>query len=143
MGTPFTEVYDAFLAKVLDDDWDDWDEGAIEQDLSAILLAALPNFKFPRVSLKVAEDKISFEGELQNGEIQVLATYMKCEWYNRTILSWENVKSLYTERDFSQANLLDKLRGLLEAERREARRLENFYYRAPEGKSYDYKSWAN
>jgi hypothetical protein len=30
-----------------------------------------------------------------------LATYMKCEWLNRTILTWENVKPLYEERDFS------------------------------------------
>jgi hypothetical protein len=47
---------------------------------------------------------------LSNFEIQILAGYMKCEWLERTILSWENVKPLYVERDFSQANLLDKLK---------------------------------
>ena len=50
----------------------------------------------------------NFADDLNNEEIQILATYMKCEWLNRTILTWENVKPLYEERDFSQANLLDK-----------------------------------
>ena len=42
---------------------------------------------------------------------------MKCEWLNRSIMTWENVKPLYEERDFSQANLLDKLKNTLESER--------------------------
>jgi len=41
---------------------------------------------------------------------------MKCEWLNRTILTWENVKPLYVERDFSQANLIDKFNQMLAAE---------------------------
>jgi hypothetical protein len=38
---------------------------------------------------------------------------MKCEWLNRTILTWENVKPLYEEKDFSQANLIDKFTQML------------------------------
>ena len=49
---------------------------------------------------------------------------MKCEWLNRTILTWENVKPLYEERDFSQANLLDKFNQMLEAEKYNALKLE-------------------
>ena len=37
---------------------------------------------------------------------------MKCEWLNRTILTWEHVKPMYEEKDFSEANLIDKLHAL-------------------------------
>jgi hypothetical protein len=41
--------------------------------------------------------------------IQILATYMKVEWLDRTILTWNNLRPLYDEADFSYANLIDKL----------------------------------
>ena len=64
---------------------------------------------------------------------------MKCEWLNRTILTWEHVKPLYEERDFSQANLIDKLNQTLEAERKSAEKLESLYYRAIKHKPFDYR----
>ena len=67
---------------------------------------------------------------------------MKCEWLNRTILTWENVKPLYEERDFSQANLIDKFIKLLEQEKRNALNLERIYYRVIKGKPFDYSKLA-
>ena len=64
---------------------------------------------------------------------------MKCEWLDRTINSWENVKNLYDERDFSQANLLDKLRMLLEKQEKRSAKLEANYYRSINYKPYDYR----
>jgi hypothetical protein len=55
---------------------------------------------------------------------------MKCEWLNRTLMTWENVKPLYEERDFSQANLIDKIKNNLQAEQKNAERLEAKYYRS-------------
>ena len=37
---------------------------------------------------------------------------MKHEWVKRCIASWENVRQLYSDKDFSQANFLDKLNKL-------------------------------
>ena len=121
-------VYDAFLAKMLEDEWANWELDEIQADWRAILEGAIPFFKFPRVSLEIKDD--NFVGDLTNDEIQILANYMKCEWLNRTILTWENVKPLYEERDFSQANLIDKFRTLLEKEETKARKLESIYYRS-------------
>ena len=104
--TPYQKVYDAFLVKMLEDEWVNWTEEEVSQDLKGILEGAISWFKFPRVSLD--RDDNGFINDLDNEEIQILACYMKCEWLNRTILTWENVKPLYEERDFSQANLLDK-----------------------------------
>lgn len=134
--TSFQTVYDAFLAKMLDDEWSVWEEEDMQEDWKAILQGALPWFKFPRVSLEIEDDQ--FVEDLNNEEIQILATYMKCEWLNRTILTWENVKPLYEERDFSQANLLSKFQEMLEQEKKNAARLEAVYYRSIQRKPFDY-----
>ena len=134
--TPYQKVYDAFLVKMLEDEWVNWTEEEISQDLRGILEGAISWFKFPRISLD--RDDNGFINDLDNEEIQILACYMKCEWLNRTILTWENVKPLYEERDFSQANLLDKFNQLLETEKYNALKLERIYYRSIKGKPFKY-----
>jgi len=144
--TPLQVVYDAFLGKMLEDEWMNWDLEDIEADWRVLLNAALPWFKFPRVSLDIVvddeDDEEKFEDDLSNEEIQIIATYMKCEWLNRTILTWENVKPLYEERDFSQANLLDKFNEMLAAEKKNAARLEAVYYRSIKRKPFEYRQMA-
>ena len=138
--TDLQVVYDAFLSKILDDEWENWTEEEIQEDLYSLLGAATTWFKFPRVSLEFSTE--GFEDDLTNEEIQILATYMKCEWLNRNILTWENVKPLYEERDFSQANLLDKFNAMLDAEKKNARRLEANYYRSVNKKPFAYRNLA-
>lgn len=139
--TSFQVVYDAFLAKMLDDEWVQWSEDEVNEDMRAILEGAIPWFKFPRCSLDRTD--YGFIDDLDNEEIQILACYMKCEWLNRTILTWENVKPLYDERDFSQANLLDKFIKLLETEKYKARQLESIYYRSIKNKVFPYRKMAD
>ena len=112
--TPYQTIYDAFLARILEDEWDTdgWTEAEKQEDWRQLLDMAIPWFKFPRTPL--TRDENGFINDLSSEEIQILANYMKCEWLNRSILTWENVKPLYVERDFSQANLIDKLKALLE-----------------------------
>ena len=138
--TSFWKVYEAFLAKTLEDEWGDWSIEETEEDMRQILESAIPYFKFPRVSLERNDE--GFLEVLNPEEIQILAVYMKCEWLNRSIMTWENVKPLYEERDFSQANLLDKLKNVLESERLNASKLEGIYYRSIKGKSYRYSKLA-
>lgn len=138
--TPYQKVYDAFLAKMTEDEWSTWTQEEVNEDLRQILEGAIPWFKFPRISLERNED--GFLNDLNPEEIQILACYMKCEWLNRTILTWENIKPLYEERDFSQANLLDKFNDTLLNERKTASSLEKLYYRSINGKSYPYSKWA-
>lgn len=142
--TRVQDVYDAFLAKMLDDEWANWEEEDIVEDWKVILMGALPWFKFPRVSLDITtiEGEDYFSEDLNNEEIQILASYMKCEWLNRTILTWENIKPLYEERDFSQANLLDKFNQTLAAEKKNAARLEAVYYRSINRKPFAYRQLA-
>lgn len=138
--TSFGTVYEAFLSKILDDEWDHMIEEEIDRDLGQLLEGAIPWFKFPKKSL--AREDTYFLEELSPQEIQILATYMKCEWLNRSIMTWENIKPLYDERDFSQANFLDRLTKSLELEKREARRLESLYYRTNDHRPFNYQKMA-
>ena len=138
--TPYSVIYSAFLSKQTDDEWENWTIHEINADFRQMLEAGLSYFKFPRVSL--ARDDKGFKEDLNDQEVQIIACYMKCEWLNRIILSWENVKNLYTERDFSQANLLDKFTAMLKAERKQAEKLEAIYYRSVERKPFRYRELA-
>ena len=140
MGTPLQKVYDAFTSKILDDEWYSWDDDMVEADMFALLEDAIPYFKFPRISLLHNDEE--FDEELTTQEIQILSSYMKVQWLNRCILTWNNLKPLYSEQDFSQANLIDKLSKLLSAERDNARKLENIYQRAKNGEVYPYRDLA-
>ena len=138
--TPYFKVYEAFLARILEDEWQDWLIEEAEADWRQILEAALPWFKFPRVSLE--HDENGFVDDLSHQEIQIIANYMKCEWLNRCLLTWENVKPLYQERDFLQVNLIDKLGDAIKQERANALAIESIYYRSRDGKPFNYSSMA-
>lgn len=138
--TPYEIVYSAFLSKVTADDWefeqmDDVtrllpDQDASE-DLRMILENALPYFKFPRTSL--ARNEEGFVDELSPEEIAIISEYMKIEWLDRTIHTWENVKVMYDERDWSPANLLKQFISLLDRSEKKALRLERLYSRSITG----------
>lgn len=138
--TPFEKVYEAFLSRILEDEWQQWMMDEAEQDWRQLMESAIPWFKFPRVSLERTDE--GFTETLGAEEIQIIADFMKCEWLNRCIMTWENVKPLYEERDFSQANLLDKLKGMLEMEQEKASKREAIYYRSRKGKPFDFSRLA-
>ena len=109
MATPLSDVYDAFLAKVEADDWmlNEEDRAAVELDWRMLLDAAIAQFRYPRVPLD--HDDAVFFSSLGNDEIQVLSSFMKLEWERRCLATWDNIRQLYSDKDFSPGNLLDKI----------------------------------
>lgn len=140
--TPLQKVYDGFLAKINDDEWDDWLIEDMTRDLRSILDSAIVWFKFPKGSLDIDEENEAFVDTLSPKEIQIIATRMKVEWLNREILTWERIKPLYVERDFSEANMLNKLYQALDAEKKTAEKLESSYYRSRNHKPFDFSKLA-
>lgn len=137
------DVYDAFLAKVNEDDWSQcYTEEDLEwflQDWRAFLNSALPYFKFPRCDLTIDEENQCFkDASMGQAEIQVIATYMKAEWLKRTVDSWENIKTQYEEKDFSQANLLKTFISLKDQVIEEAKSIERVYYRSVNRRPFNY-----
>lgn len=139
MATPFLKVYDAFLARITADEWTLEEELAIvERDWQQLLRMSIFRFKYPRVSLEVEEvetdnpdfHSYQFVEDLDNDEIQLLALYMKHEWVKRCIASWQNIRQLYADKDFSQANHLDKLNKLEAAINLETQKAEGIYDRS-------------
>ena len=141
------DIYDAFLAKVNEDDWSkchskedlEW----YIKDWRSILNSAIPYFKFPRCGLEIDEEKQVFIDEnMTQDEVQVLAVYMKQEWLKRTIDSWENIKTQYEESDFSQANLLKNFISLRQQVITESKFIESVYYRSIKKKPFRYSKLA-
>ena len=130
MATPLQTIYNAFLAKVEADDWmlTEENQELVKEDWHMILDAAIVQFRYPRVSLDYEGD--GFKEDLGNDEIQVLANLMKLEWIRRCIATWDNIRQLYSDKDFSQANFLDKLNKTGEQVRDECRLLLDRYGRA-------------
>ena len=110
MATSFQDVYDVFLSKVETDDWmatEYWD--IVKKDWKMLLDAAIMRFRYPHISLDYDVKAESFNETLTNDEIQILASFMKYEWLSRCVNTWDNIRHLYSTKDFSQANQLDKL----------------------------------
>lgn len=143
MGTPFQAIYDSFLARISSDEWILPDEMYIAQhDWFEFLKMAIFRFRFPRKSLEYDTDQMAFNEELDDAEIQMLAIYMKHEWVKRCVASWEEIKMLYSNKDFSQANHLDKLIKLSEQLELECVKSSATYYRSIKGRPYDYTKLA-
>lgn len=141
------DIYDAFLAKVNEDDWSKcYSKEDLEwyiKDWRSILNSAIPYFKFPRCGLEIDEEKQIFIDEnMTQDEVQVLAVYMKQEWLKRTIDSWENIKTQYEESDFSQANLLKNFISLRQQVITESKFVESVYYRSIKKKPFKYSRLA-
>lgn len=135
MATPLQDVYDAFLSKIEADDWMlTEEENVVTEDWRMLLNAAIMQFRYPRVSLNYDKESAIFTDTLGNDEIQILANLMKLEWIRRCISTWDNIRQLYSDKDFSQANFLDKLNKTGEQVRDECRIMLDRY-----GRSTNYK----
>lgn len=140
-------VYDAFLSRVNEDDWANcYSEEDLKwfiRDWRAFLDNAISYFKFPHCSLDIDEENQTFvDANMTMQEVNVLATYMKQEWLKRTIDSWENIKTQYEEKDFSQANLLKTFILLKDQVIEEAKLAESIYYRSLNKKPFNFRNLA-
>ena len=113
-----------------------------QHDWCEFLKMAIFRFRFPRKSLEYDIDQMAFNEELDDAEIQMLAIYMKHEWVKRCVASWEEIKMLYSNKDFSQANHLDKLIKLSDQLELECAKSAATYYRSINGRPYDYTKLA-
>lgn len=131
MATPLQKVYDVFLSKVEADDWmttEYWD--IVKKDWKMLLDAAIMRFRYPRISLDYNEKTETFDEELTNDEIQILASYMKLEWVSRCVATWDNIRALYSDKDFSPGNFLDKLNATQAQCAADSRNLIDLYDRS-------------
>ena len=144
MGTPFTAVYDRFLNKITDDLYMELTPEDTLRDIQSLLVNIIPNFEFPRKNLydyslssisvyeESIEDASTFNIELTEEEINILAILMMGAWLQRQITSIENTRMKYSGSDFkftSQANHLAKLLTLQTELNRQSHHMQRLYKR--------------
>lgn len=138
-GTPLQSVYDSFLAQITADDWMlEEDMDIIERDWLMLLHKAVDRFERPQIPLTIDEDSDEFIEVLGQQEIILLSRYMKLEWLARCIADWRQIKQLYSNKDFSQANHLDKLIKLYNTVEFDCFKAQRRYRRAYEGKVFNF-----
>jgi len=132
-NTSFSVVYDSFLSKVTDDMYMELFPDETNALLQDLMLTALPWFEFPRVDIFDYDlEKESFNIELSNEEVNIIATYMVVAWMGEQLASIENIRMKYSGADFkltSQAAHMKTLLALRDAYKSEGFHLQRLYKR--------------
>lgn len=139
--TPFMKVYDRFFDLITDDMYVEWTEEDTKKDLQNILVAAIPNFEFPKISLKYEilkydlvkfSDDSYFHADFTEEEINIVAKLMVINWLQRQITSIENTRQKYYGDSFkltSQASHLKALISLKEDLQKDSKKEQRLYKR--------------
>lgn len=156
--TPFTTIYDSFLARVTDDMYDPvyMTELDTYRALQDILKNAIPRFEFPRFDITDYEESYwesgtycgvesdnkevpsialvdgTFNCQLTQEEIDILSLYMVVEWLIQQLATTNNTKMQYSGADFkmtSQANHMAKLKLLIDKFEQDGFHLQRVYKR--------------
>ena len=132
--TTFKEMFDFFLAGITDDMFMELTREDTEEMLEEILIAALPQFEFPRwknpFSLDL-ENKV-FSTQLTSTEKMIIRMYMIVEWIGFQLASIENIRQNYSGSDFkftSQASHIKQLISLKNEYQQKAFKLQRIYCR--------------
>lgn len=144
--TTFQEIYDMFLSGITDDMFMELTREDTLEMLEELLLAALPNFEFPRKDIfDVDLEKKRFKCKLSLEEKRIIRSYMVMEWINQQLASIENVRQKYSGPDFSftsQAAHMNSLRNLRETYKTEGYHLQRLYCRRKPSDTGRYRSTA-
>lgn len=109
----------------------------LNSELNNFAIRAIARFRFPRVSLMwdTAENGINYFTDEALGikEIDVLVAWMKVFWLEYQLSKERNYENLYVDKDvkaFSSGNLISSIAKALNEMTLQARKAEEFYYRA-------------
>lgn len=154
--TPFTTIYDSFLARVTDEMYMQFTELDTLKLLQELLLNAIPHFEFPRFDIFDYEEGYivesnyngidsnyqeapatlfvpgAFNYKLSQEEINILSLLMVVEWLGQQLATTENTRLKIGGADFkinSQANQMAKLKNLIELYKEESNHLQKVYSR--------------
>jgi hypothetical protein len=144
MNTKFETIYNRFFSKVTDDMYMELDQRQTEEMVGELFESALPWFEFPRVDLyNFDKENKTYNIELSNEEINIIAIYMLVEWLTQQLVTVENTRMKYSGSDFkftSQANHISKLLALKKDYEREGFHLQRLYKRRKSDENGVYKS---
>jgi len=143
--TTFQQMYDFFLAAITDDMYMELTEEDTKEILEELLLAALPNFEFPKDKnlFEINMVNKTFPCKLSLEEKKIIRSYMIAEWLGQQLANVDLVRQKYSGTDFkftSQASHMEKLRNLKEKYEQEGWHLQRLYSRRKLDKDGTFKS---
>ena len=139
--TQFSEVYSRFFDSITDNMYIEWTEQDTKKDVQNILIASIPGFEFPKISLNYEKmdydlenfcDDSYFYEDLSQEEINILVNLMLLNWLQRQITSIDNTRQKYYGESFkltSQASHLKALISLKEDLQKDSKKFQRLYKR--------------
>ena len=129
MATPYEKVYGRFLNRTTDFNLGDLDDYTLNEMLRGWLHSAIVNVRTSS-DLSARDDaNETFDNELTDRDIELLAMGMTMAWLDQYLNSTENVLQFIggkEEKYYSQANHIAELRTLREDIRLEMKRLHSY-----------------
>lgn len=124
METSYQTIFESFINKISDHKFLSLPDDRIEYLCQTYLTSAITKFRKCKKNLRDRDDFFqSFNFELDDKEIEILANLMIVEWLTPQIYSIMNLKQVLPDKEFkmfSQANHLAEIRALRESCREEA-----------------------
>ena len=109
----------------------------LNSELNNFAIRSIARFRFPRVSLlwDTNENGINFfiDENVSIKEVDVIVAWMKVFWLEYQLSKERNYENLYADKDvkaFSSGNLITSITKALTEMTLQARKAEEFYYRA-------------
>lgn len=112
MGTPYSQIYNAYFLRVKDDVYDKMDAEELEAELQQLLEAALPRFHYCKINLEERNED-GFIVTLTPMEIQIIALLMNIVWAESEISSIEVTRQVFRDHDFNLTSQASHLRALI------------------------------
>lgn len=131
MATPYSDIYERALAKITDYDLAFMPDDELQLMLRGWLHSSISKFRKCASDLSNRDDELAtFNVDLVDEEIEILALLMVCEWLEpqiNSVLLTHQMFSGKEEKYYAQANQLAELKALRDGTRTEARKLMRDY----------------
>ena len=129
--TPYSKIYDRALAKITDYELAFVPDADFQLMLNGWLHSAIAKFRKCASDLSDRDDELAtFNVDLVDEEIEILALLMVCEWLEPQVNSVTLTHQMFggkEEKWFSQSSHLAELKALRDETRTEARKLMRDY----------------
>lgn len=129
MATPYEKVYARFLNRTTDFNLAELDDHTLNEMLKSWLQSAIVNVRTSSDLSARDDESESFNNELTDRDVELLAMGMTMAWLDQTLNSTELTLQFIggkEEKYYSQANHIAELRALREDTRLEMKRLHSY-----------------
>lgn len=131
MGTPFQKIYDRFLSRVSTYELAVMEDTKLEENLQEWLLGATPHFQNCKKNLEEHNiDSASFDEELNNAEVSIIAEYMVYIYVGTFLMREENLAQALNSKDYRMYSPQGQLKALISTQEnisKEANTLKSQY----------------